>query len=105
MIAAIPFTQYIRPRGRKKSLLIVRPAMILHKAEAIINSGYRFEIEELSTGMISMTIVGFDPSTGEEGDVAHKLTRNDKSVPSKVDDLVMSFVIPRVSQVHASRKR
>ena len=52
----IPFTQYLRPRGKQVEVFIERPAEIYQKAQAIINRGYRFEIEVLLTGQVSMTI-------------------------------------------------
>ncbi len=50
----IPFTQFMMPDGRQVENTIERPAEIEEKAKALINAGYRFEIEVLNTGEISM---------------------------------------------------
>lgn len=92
MIESIPFTQYLRPDGRKKPVEIVRPQPVMERAEAIMAAGYSFEIEELSNGMVSMTITGFDPAIEEVGDLAHELCMNGPDVPAKVDKLITDFL-------------
>lgn len=94
MIEVIPFTQYLRPDGRRKSVEIIRSQPIMDKAEQIIAAGYSFEIEELSNGMISMTISGYDPHIDEDGDVAHEICANGPDVPAKVDKMITGFAIP-----------
>ncbi len=81
----IPFTQYIRPNGRKRQGDFERPQEVYDQAMAIIKAGYCFEIEELSTGKISMTI-----SNGKE-DVAIRICDNGPEVLTSIDDLVNGF--------------
>jgi predicted RNA-binding Zn-ribbon protein involved in translation (DUF1610 family) len=50
----IEFTQYLRPHGEKRQVWIEIPS-VQEKADLLIKAGYHFDIEELSTGMISMT--------------------------------------------------
>lgn len=54
---AIPFTQYVRPDGRTKEVAIPMPKDIWDKAQEIIQKGFRFEVESLVTGQVSLTIV------------------------------------------------
>lgn len=85
----IPFTQYLRPDGRQRPMTIVRPGPITEKAEAIIAAGYRFEIEELMHGKISMTI--FDPV--DEEDVAIEVCANGPPVLEHVDKMILGFEV------------
>ena len=87
MSAAIPFMQYLRPDGRKRPTSIDRPDDIATKAIRIIAAGYRFEIEELTTGDVSMTI--FDPDKGI--DVAIEVCPNGLAVTASVDKLIKGF--------------
>lgn len=80
----IPFTQYLRPNGRKRVVSIERPAEIVEAAHRLIKAGYRFEVEELSTGHASLTVV--DPD--DEGDVAIAVVPNGPEVPAAVDRIV-----------------
>ena len=53
---SIPFTQYLRPHGDQEAVTIDMEDQELHdKAEALIEADYHFDIEELTTGMVSMT--------------------------------------------------
>ena len=67
----IPFTQYMTPNGRKEPVEINRSEEVEAKAHQIIASGFRFEIEILRTGQISMTI-----TNDEDGDVAIEIASN-----------------------------
>lgn len=80
----IPFTQYLLPDGRKKSVSIERPDEIETRARRLIDAGYRFECEVLTTGDISLTVV--DPY--DEGDIAIEVVSNGPEVPVAVDRLV-----------------
>lgn len=84
---AIPFTQFLRPDGRRRAVTIERPQDIEAKANKIIAAGYEFQCEELSTGQCSFTI--FDPH--DEEDVAIEVCENGPHVPFAVDRLVSSF--------------
>jgi hypothetical protein len=52
---SIPFTQYLRPDGRKRAMTIDMDKEIEDKAQLLIAKGLHFDIEELTTGLISMT--------------------------------------------------
>lgn len=51
---AIPFTQFLRPNGKQIPVLIDMPADVESLAAEFIARSGVFEIEELSTGLISM---------------------------------------------------
>jgi hypothetical protein len=78
----VPFTQYLRPNGRKVDVTIDRPDDIADKAFEIIAKGYRFECEQLTTGDVSFTIAGDDE------DVDIELCFNGVEVPAAVDRLI-----------------
>jgi hypothetical protein len=52
---SIPFTQYLRPDGRKAFVTIDMPAEVEAVANELIKNGYHFDVEELQTGVVSMT--------------------------------------------------
>jgi hypothetical protein len=81
----IPFTQYLRPNGRAVEVSIDRPEEISSLARRIIESGFQFECEELTTGHASFTIAGPD------GDEDIELVMNGPGVPAAVDELVKRF--------------
>jgi hypothetical protein len=81
---AIKFTQYLMPNGRREQVTIERPIEIEEKANKIIEEGYKFEIEMLMTGMISMTV-----EDGVNEPIAHRICPNGPMVPSFVDQLVL----------------
>lgn len=83
--AAIPFTQYLKPNGRRADVSIERPAHIASMADRIFDRGYRFECEVLSTGQVSLTIADY------EGDHDIELCNNGIEVPAAVDRLVTRF--------------
>jgi hypothetical protein len=85
---SIPFTQYLRPDGRRRSVEIDRPAEVEAIAEQFIASGGRFECEVLMTGEISFTAV--KEVDGEEQDVEIVICENGPGVGEKVDELVRS---------------
>jgi len=78
----IPFTQYLRPDGRKRATEIEMPEEVEKIAKAFIDSGGRYECEELTTGHASFTAVKF----GE--DVAIQLCMNGPKVPETVEQLI-----------------
>ncbi len=53
----IPFIQYLRPHGRKKNISIEVDQVTGEMAKELINAGARFEIEELSTGLVSLECI------------------------------------------------
>lgn len=86
----IPFTQYLRPDGRKVDVSIEVSDEVGTKAHAIIAAGYRFECEILTTGQVSVTI------TDDEADHAIEIVMNGPDIPVTVERLIMNFVIPTV---------
>ena len=91
MDAEIPITQYLMPDGRKRETGIVRPAAIAAQAQRCLEAGMRFEAEVLSTGHVSLTVVGEDED-GEEGDLAIEVVENGPAVPEAFDRLVQAAV-------------
>jgi hypothetical protein len=84
----IPFTQYLRPNGRQIPVEIALDYDTELKARAILDAGFKFEIEMLSTGQVSATIA--DPVNDE--DVSHaKIVPNGPAVPQAVKDMIMDF--------------
>jgi len=88
-VRSIPFTQYLRPNGRTTSVSIQRPDDVTTKAFALIGAGYRFEIEELVTGHVSMTVEYPDHhELSGEAPLVHHLCMNGPDVPETVDTLI-----------------
>jgi len=64
---SIPFTQYLRPHGHPRAMSHTgQPPEVEKKAHDLIAAGCVFEIEELTTGMISMTCERRDKVLGHE---------------------------------------
>lgn len=73
---SIPFTQYMMPDGRAALNSINRPTDVEEKAQAVIATGWRFEVELLSDWQtVSLTVM-----EGEE-------TRAIETVPNGPDVL------------------
>jgi len=84
----IPFTQYLRPDGRKREITIPRPDDVTEKAEEVIKLGGKFEAEELMTGEVSLTCAAtLDDDEGEQ-DIVHELCSNGPAVLVAVDKLI-----------------
>lgn len=84
---AIPFTQYLRPDGRRVSVTVDRSPEVEAKARVVIDAGLRFECEVLSDRRtVSLTVA--DPVA--EKDVAIEVVPNGPEVPEAVDRLVES---------------
>lgn len=81
----IQFTQYLRPNGRKAEVYIDRPADIADLANRIIERGFRFECEHLTTGHALLTIAGPDD------DLDIEVVRNGPDVPIAVDRMIKRF--------------
>lgn len=85
----VQFTQYLRPNGRRKAISIEVPDEVAALADHVCSKGYRFEVEELMTGHVSLTVCG--PSLeepGETDDIAIELVNNGPDVPPAVERLV-----------------
>lgn len=83
---AITFTQFLRPNGRQRSIEFIRPARIADAADYIIAASGRLEIEELMTGMVSMTV---ERDGEEEGAIAHEICANGPPVLEHIDKLLL----------------
>jgi hypothetical protein len=83
---SIPFTQYMRPDGRKVKVSIERPAEIEALAKRFIEAGGWFDAEHLTTGHVSLT-AGF-VIDDESDEIAIRVVENGQSVLGAVDELV-----------------
>ncbi len=81
---AIPFTQYLMPDGRKRPMFFDTTPELYADAKQVIDKGYRFEAEILSTGEVSLTV--YDP--WEEEDIAIELCFNGPGIDYAVAKLV-----------------
>lgn len=88
---SIPFTQYLRPYGRKVAVSIEMEPEVEAKAQQIIDAGFVFEIEQLSTGQVSATIA--DPRTDEDVKYA-SIVPNGPRVPEAIKLMILEFQIP-----------
>ena len=81
----IPVTQYLLPDGRQREGSMSCPdEATAAKAYALIESGFRFEAEILTTGQASLTV--HDPESGE--DVAIVLCANGPGVIRAMGQLI-----------------
>jgi hypothetical protein len=81
----IQFTQFLRPTGRPVDVEIERPGEIEGLADALVGIGAKFEVEVLSTGLVSFECLlhGDDDPL-----LSNQLCENGPEVPDIVDDLV-----------------
>lgn len=82
----IPFTQYVLPDGRQRSISIERPANVADLATRFIERGGRFEAEVLTTNEVSLTAV--KDVDGEPEDIAIRICANGPGIEDAVDSLV-----------------
>jgi hypothetical protein len=81
----IQMIQYMRPHGRARAVAVDRPDDVADKAALIVAAGYRFECEELSSGLVHLTIsIGGD-------DVDGFLSNNGPELMDKIDKLIREF--------------
>ncbi len=83
----IPFTQYLRPNGRRRQISISRPNQIECHAFRLCAAGVVFEIEELANGAVSMEAVR--ERDGETEVLTGEICNNGPQVPECVDKMVM----------------
>ena len=86
---SIPFTQYLRPDGRKVAVRIDRDPAVEAKAATLLVKGYRFECEVLTTGDCSFTIN--HPAKLDGADLDIELSSNGTEVPLAVDRLINRY--------------
>lgn len=83
----IPFIQYLLPNGLREYVEVNRSEDVETKAGQIIAAGFRFEVEILKTGAVSVTI-----TNDEEGDVAIEVIDTDgPEVLEAVDRMIMKW--------------
>ena len=95
MMRAIKFTQYLRPNGRKRPIEIERPEDTAQKADYLVEKGCWFDIEELTTGMISATVEHEARNEDEDEDgwtLAHELGPNGPPIGAMIDTLIKTAV-------------
>jgi hypothetical protein len=83
---SIPFTQYLRPDGRRRPTEIDMPGEVEALAHKFIGAGGRFESEELMTGHVSLTAV--HTVEDEPQDIVIEVCANGPAVPDAVERLV-----------------
>lgn len=81
---SIPFTQFLRPDGTQREMLIDRPADIERKARYIVECGLKFQIETLNTGGVYMEC--YNPIS--DTTVTNHICENDERVLCGVDRLI-----------------
>lgn len=86
---AIPFTQFLRPNGRKQSVTIDRPPEIEALARDVMRAGYRMEAEVLTTDEVSFEIVKDVPDPDIDDSLAIEICPNGPAVPDAVDRLIL----------------
>jgi hypothetical protein len=92
----IPFLQYLRPSGRPNMGFFDRSEQIEQLAQSIIDLGYRFTAEMLTTGEISLAVEGPD------GDIACRIAPNGPAVLAAVDDLVRAAATMLKIQIYST---
>lgn len=97
---SIPFTQFMRPDGRRKDETIDRPEHVEKVALSLFERGVRFEAEVLMDGSVSLEAVGPEDEDGDPTSLAIEVVPNGPGVAEAVDRLVLkaSERIERVSQ-------
>lgn len=82
---SILFTQYYMPNGRQKHKTFDSDPKTEKLAHEMLDFGFTFDVEILSTGMISMTCMAPDK---EETCLASEISTNGPEVVEKVQSLV-----------------
>lgn len=82
---SIPFTQWLRPDGRRKAVVLDRPPAIARLADDLIADGFHFDIEVIGLN-VSMTVEGTKVNTP----LAHEVTGNGPQIYAAVDRLVQT---------------
>lgn len=81
----IRFVQYMRPDGHQKLIYITIDEDYDRRANVILNEGFVFEIEVLTTGEVSMTI------SNDEADLFIEICENGPAVVEHVKKLIDNF--------------
>lgn len=89
----VPFTQYIMPDGRVRTVSIEVSGDLSTKVKDILDAGLTFECEVLTTGQVSMTI-----TSHLYGDLDIRVVPNGPGVREAVESLINGFKIPEGQQ-------
>jgi len=81
---SIPFTQHLLPDDRHRPVTIDMPADIEEEAQVLIEQGFRFDIEKLSTGMVYLTC----HIPGDDDSWTNQLSEDGPTVIDAVTNLV-----------------
>lgn len=90
--SVIELTQYIRPHGRKQTVYAPTSQAVEAMANRIVEAGFKFECEVLTTGEVSLTI-----SSGHE-DVAIEICQNGPEVQDTLSKLVQEFYVKTLAE-------
>lgn len=86
---SIPFTQYLRPDGRRQQVSVERSPEIEAIAQEIRAKGYVFTCEVLLTGQVSLAV---ESPHEDEGDIDIEIVQNGPGVGEAVDKLVKRVI-------------
>jgi hypothetical protein len=82
----IPFTQYLLPDGRTKAVYFETDEEVGEKAKALLEKGCHFDVEILTTGVVSLTC------EKDENLLAIELYENEAGSEKYVKQLVIGAV-------------
>jgi len=86
---SIPFTQFLRPNGRRKQVTTEADEETERLAHEVIEAGGVFEVEELTTGDVSMECINPAIEEGEPGFILScRLCSNGPAVTTALQELV-----------------
>ena len=88
----VPFTQYTLPHGAMRDVITHVPAAMFEKVQSILDAGYVFECEVLSTGIVSLTITDRDVD-----DFICVLAHNNRDVLTKVQQMIADFDVDKAN--------
>lgn len=86
-MAKVPFTEFVLPDGRRVEGYFDVAADIAETAAALRERGYRFEVERLRTGEVSLECCGTD-NDGEHDSLAMLVVPNGPGMRDHVEQLV-----------------
>ena len=100
----IPFTQYLLPDGRRKTIHFEATSEYEKKANDLIAAGYVFEVEVLTNGIVSLEVV--DGSDEDREAVAAQLSVNGPPIVAKVRKMIdeaHNAVFPKTEDPHGAK--
>jgi len=86
---SIEFTQFLLPNGRREQVRIPVDKEIYGLASQLTTKGYRFEIEVLRTGHVSMEVCR-ETEEGEAEVLANEIVPNGPEIPEAVNRMIRS---------------